>query len=75
MLGAHSRMIWCVNRVDANVADQDSHRAGLQRRCDCGGRPVGFDTMDSGDVGQPATVGCAFRVSARPTDLCTLASV
>ena len=75
MLGAHSGMIWFVNRVDANVADQDSYWARMQCHCHCDGRPLGFDTMDSGDAGQSAKIGRAARISVGSTDLCPLAVV
>ena len=42
---------------------------------DCDGRPVGFDTMDSGDAGQSAALGRATHIIFWPTDLCTLAAV
>ena len=38
-----------------NVADQDSCWAGMPCCFDCGGWPVGFDTMDGSDAGQPAS--------------------
>lgn len=64
-----------MERVDGDVADQGSCRAGLPRHLDRSGGLVGFDAMGSGDVGQPAETGGTMDDHPRSANLPTLEAV